>query len=224
MLQVTNVSKSFNAKSGRVTAISDVTFTAHDGEVVAIIGASGSGKSTLLSMVGLLDSPDSGSIRLDDADVAQLGASERNRVRAGKIGFVFQQFNLIPNLTALENVELALEFAGWKKSTRRERALEMLARVGLDESKVTRRPSHLSGGEQQRVAIARAFATEPELILADEPTGSLDRATGKKIVELLREAATTLKSTVLVVTHDDKVAQQADRRFEIEDGQLREIA
>jgi putative ABC transport system ATP-binding protein len=224
MLQVTNVSKSFNAKSGRVTAINDVTFTAHDGEVVAIIGASGSGKSTLLSMVGLLDSPDSGSIRLDDADVAQLGAAERNRVRAGKIGFVFQQFNLIPNLTALENVELALEFAGWKKSARRERALEMLARVGLDESKVTRRPSHLSGGEQQRVAIARAFATEPELILADEPTGSLDRATGKKIVELLREAATTLKSTVLVVTHDDKVAQQADRRFEIEDGQLREIA
>jgi putative ABC transport system ATP-binding protein len=137
---------------------------------------------------------------------------------------VFQQFNLVPNLTAIENVELALEFSFWPKEERRARAVAMLEMVGLDATKGDRRPGKLSGGEQQRVAIARAFAAQPELILADEPTGSLDRATGQRIVTLLRDAASSQDVIVLVVTHDDKIAAQADRRFEIEDGQLREVA
>ena len=134
------------------------------------------------------------------------------------MGFIFQQFNLIPNLSALENVELALEYARWAKDERAARAEEILATVGIAGDKLSRRPSRLSGGEQQRVAIARAFAAQPPLILADEPTGSLDRATGQKIVELLRQTASAQGATVLVVTHDDRVAAQADRRFEIEDG------
>jgi putative ABC transport system ATP-binding protein len=140
------------------------------------------------------------------------------------VGFVFQAFNLIPNLTAKENVKLALEFAEWPKDDRDARAEQMLSMVGLGADKASRRPNKLSGGEQQRVAIARAFSAQPQLILADEPTGSLDRATGQKIVELLRNAANTQKTTVLVVTHDEKIAKQADRRLEIEDGVLTEIA
>jgi putative ABC transport system ATP-binding protein len=140
------------------------------------------------------------------------------------VGFVFQQFNLIPNLTARENVLLPLEYARWPKDDRARRADEMLALVGLTGEKSERRPARLSGGEQQRVAIARAFAAKPQLILADEPTGSLDKSTGQKIVELLRSAASTQGSTVLVVTHDDKIAQQADRRLEIDDGILTEVA
>jgi putative ABC transport system ATP-binding protein len=140
------------------------------------------------------------------------------------VGFVFQAFNLIPNLSAKENVKLALEFSNWPRDDRDARADAMLAMVGLDANKASRRPNKLSGGEQQRVAIARAFAAQPQLILADEPTGSLDKATGQKIVQLLREAANTQKTTVLVVTHDEKIANQADRRLEIEDGVLTEIA
>jgi putative ABC transport system ATP-binding protein len=224
MLKVSNLQKSFATPSGDVTAVNNVSFEAQTGQVVAIVGASGSGKSTLLSLLGLLDAPDAGSIELDDIQLADLDAAGRNDYRARQVGFVFQGFNLIPNLSAKENVKLALEFAHWPKSNRDERAQEMLTMVGLDEEKARRRPAKLSGGEQQRVAIARAFAAEPSLILADEPTGSLDRSTGQKIVQLLRDAATKQKATVLVVTHDEKVAQQADRRLEIEDGQLKEIA
>ena len=140
------------------------------------------------------------------------------------MGFVFQQFNLIPNLSARENVLLALEYAHWPKEDRARRAEEMLSLVGLTGEKAERRPARLSGGEQQRVAIARAFAAKPQLILADEPTGSLDKSTGQKIVELLRSAASKEQATVLVVTHDEKIAQQADRRLEIDDGVLTEVA
>jgi len=156
--------------------------------------------------------------------LASLSAAGRTAYRAKQVGFVFQSFNLVPNLTALENVMLALEFAQWPSAERETRAREMLSMVGLDEGKADRRPAKLSGGEQQRVAIARAFAAKPELILADEPTGALDRATGQKIVALLRDAAQSQGATVLVVTHDEKVAAQADRRLEIEDGVLTEIA
>jgi len=224
MLNVENLNKSFKADYGDVHAVRDVTFHAADGELVAIIGSSGSGKSTLLSLLGLLDAPDSGSIDMNGTQLAHLDAAGRTAYRARQVGFVFQAFNLIPNLTAHENVTLALEFAGWPKQTRDARAIEMLTMVGLGPDKASRRPNKLSGGEQQRVAIARAFSAQPQLILADEPTGSLDRATGQKIVELLREAATTQRATVLVVTHDEKVARQADRRMEIEDGVLTEIA
>ena len=224
MLAIANLKKSFSTSAGDVPAVNDVSFTAKPGEMVAIIGPSGSGKSTLLSMLGLLDSPDSGSLTLDGRELASLSPAERTHFRAKQVGFVFQQFNLIPNLTARENIMLSLEFAELPKSQRRARADEMLTMVGLTSDKGDRRPAKLSGGEQQRVAIARAFANRPPLILADEPTGSLDRATGKKIVALLREAASAQDATVLVVTHDEAVAQQADRRLEIEDGVLTEIA
>ncbi len=224
MLAIANLKKSFSTSAGDVPAVNDVSFTAKPGEMVAIIGPSGSGKSTLLSMLGLLDSPDSGSLTLDGRELASLSPAERTHFRAKQVGFVFQQFNLIPNLTARENIMLSLEFAEFPKSQRRARADEMLTMVGLTSDKGDRRPAKLSGGEQQRVAIARAFANRPPLILADEPTGSLDRATGKKIVALLREAASAQDATVLVVTHDEAVAQQADRRLEIEDGVLTEIA
>jgi putative ABC transport system ATP-binding protein len=224
MLTVDKLTKTFKTDAGDVHAVRDVSFHAADGEVVAIIGASGSGKSTLLSLLGLLDAPDGGSIDVNGTQLAHLDAAGRTKYRSRQVGFVFQAFNLIPNLSALENVKLALEFAQWPKDERDARAQEMLTMVGLGPDKATRRPNKLSGGEQQRVAIARAFAAQPQLILADEPTGSLDRATGQKIVQLLRNAATTQKTTVLVVTHDEKIAQQADRRLEIEDGVLAEIA
>lgn len=223
MLKVSQLAKTFHTPAGDVHAVRDVTFDAATGEMVAIVGPSGSGKSTLLSLLGLLDAPDGGSIEIDGVQLAELKAKERTHYRARQVGFIFQQFNLIPNLTARENVALALEYAGFTPTDRAERALEILGSVGLDASKADRRPAKLSGGEQQRVAIARAFAASPPLILADEPTGSLDRATGQKIVELLRGTASSHGATVLVVTHDDRVARQADRRFEIEDGQLREL-
>ena len=224
MLKVENLDKTFHTGAGDVHAVQNVTFDAKDGELVAILGASGSGKSTLLSLLGLLDAPDRGSIEIDGTQLANLDSAGRTKYRSRQVGFVFQQFNLIPNLNARENVKLALEFAHWPKDDRDERANELLGIVGLDAGKADRRPAKLSGGEQQRVAIARAFAAQPQLILADEPTGSLDKATGQKIVELLREVATTQKAIVLVVTHDEKIAKKADRRFEIEDGVLKEIA
>lgn len=224
MLKVANLDKTFHTDAGEVHAVQNVSFDAQNGEMLAIIGASGSGKSTLLSLLGLLDAPDKGSIDIDGVELANLDSSGRTKFRSRQVGFVFQQFNLIPNLSAKENVELALEFSHWPKEERDARADEMLAMVGLNADKGSRRPAKLSGGEQQRVAIARAFAAQPQLILADEPTGSLDRGTGQKIVELLRAAASKQQATVLVVTHDEKIAQQADRRLEIEDGVLKEIA
>ncbi len=224
MLKVQNLDKTFHTGAGEVHAVSDVSFNANDGEMVAIIGASGSGKSTLLALLGLLDAPDQGSIDLDGVELANLDSAGRTKYRSRQVGFVFQQFNLIPNLSAKENILLALEYAHWPKADRDARATEMLTMVGLSEDKGERRPAKLSGGEQQRVAIARAFAAKPQLILADEPTGSLDKSTGQKIVELLRNAATSQRATVLVVTHDEKVARQADRRLEIDDGVLKEIA
>lgn len=224
MLKVENLNKTFHTGAGDVHAVQNVTFNADDGEMVAIIGASGSGKSTLLALLGLLDAPDKGSIDLDGVELANLDSGGRTKYRSHQVGFVFQQFNLIPNLSAKENILLPLEYAHWPKGDRESRANEMLALVGLDAEKGDRRPARLSGGEQQRVAIARAFAARPQLILADEPTGSLDKTTGQKIVALLRSAASTQRATVLVVTHDEKVAQQADRRLEIDDGVLQEIA
>ncbi len=224
MLIITSLNKTFKTPAGDVTAVRDVSFSTKPGEMVAIVGASGSGKSTLLSLLGLLESPDNGSIKVDDVELAGLDAKGRTAYRARKVGFVFQQFNLIPNLSALENVMLPLEFAGWSVSERKTRAREVLSTVGLGDDKVLRRPAKLSGGEQQRVAIARALVTNPGLILADEPTGNLDRKTGERIIALLRDAAEQEKRTVVVVTHDEKIATAADRRLEIEDGVLREIA
>ena len=220
MLQVTNIEKSFAASHGNVTALHDISFTVDSGQFVSIIGKSGSGKSTLLSLLGALDSPTSGSIVVDDVDIAKLSATQQTTYRAKKIGFVFQHYNLIPNLSALENVMLALEYGGMPSIERRERAMELLEAVGLESEEQLRRPARLSGGQQQRVAIARALANRPSLILADEPTGNLDSETGKTIFDLLHKLSRDEHTTIVVVTHDLAIAGKTDRTFTLKDGAM----
>src|SRR3990167_6947899 len=202
MLQVTNLKKVFKADGGEVAAVKDVSFELPDGQFASIIGKSGSGKSTLLSLLGALDKPTDGSIKVGNKDIAKLSDNALIAYRCKKIGFIFQSYNLVPNLSALENVMLPMEFAGVNKTKRINRAKDLLEQVGLDEDQQQRRPSRLSGGQQQRVAIARALANKPQLILADEPTGNLDSATGKMIFDLLHNLARSENTTILVVTHD----------------------
>ncbi len=220
MLQVTNIEKSFAASHGNVTALHDISFTIDSGQFVSIVGKSGSGKSTLLSLLGALDTPTSGSIVVDDVDIAKLSADQQTTYRAEKIGFVFQHYNLIPNLSALENVMLALEYGGMPGRERLERAVELLHEVGLESEEQLRRPARLSGGQQQRVAIARALANRPSLILADEPTGNLDSETGKTIFDLLHKLSRDEHTTIVVVTHDLSIAGKTDRTFTLKDGTL----
>ena len=219
-LQVKNLSKTFNASHGNVTALDDVSFSVDTGEFASIIGKSGSGKSTLLSLLGALDTPSSGEINVDDVNIAQLSPHKQTSYRAKKIGFVFQQYNLIPNLSALENVMLALEFGGMRASKRRERASELLAAVGLEPDQQLRKPAKLSGGQQQRVSIARALANKPAVILADEPTGNLDSETGKKIFDLLHNLSRTEKTTIIAVTHDLDIAGRTDSTYTLKDGKI----
>jgi putative ABC transport system ATP-binding protein len=218
MLQVEKLTKSFHTPHGTVAALKDISFTVPTGQFASIIGRSGSGKSTLLSLLGALDSPTSGGIVVDDVDITKLSGTKQTAYRAKKIGFVFQQYNLIPNLTALENVMLALEFGGVSLRERRERAAELLHDVGLSEEEQGRRPLRLSGGQQQRVAIARALANEPALILADEPTGNLDSTTGKMIFDLLHKLTRSHNTTIIAVTHDPEVANNTDATFTLKDG------
>jgi len=220
MLVVKNLSKSFNSASGNVTALDNINMRVNKGEFASIIGKSGSGKSTLLSMLGALDIPTSGSVEVDKVDIAKLSASQQTNYRARKIGFIFQYYNLIPNLTALENVMLALEFGGMPSKLRKSRATELLSDVGLEPEEQLRKPSRLSGGQQQRVAIARALANKPAIILADEPTGNLDSETGKKIFNLLHKLSRTKDVTILAVTHDMDIAGKTDRTFKLKDGKV----
>jgi putative ABC transport system ATP-binding protein len=220
MLTVTNVRKEFNSGAGRVAAVADISFEVPDGKFAAIVGKSGSGKSTLLAMMGALDKPTAGTIKVGGQDITSLSDRELIKYRRDQIGFVFQAYNLIPNLTAIENVMLPMEFAGVPKTKRQERAVALLNQVGLDSDKQHRRPTRLSGGEQQRVAIARALANRPKLILADEPTGNLDSATGKVIVDLLHQLARKEKTTIVAVTHDLEIARQTDLTFRLSDGKL----
>ena len=220
MLTVQNLDKSFATGAGPVHAVRDVSFSANNGEMVAILGASGSGKSTLLALLGLLDAPDKGSIDIDGVELANLDGAGRTQFRARGVGFVFQQFNLIPNLSAKENVKLALEFAQWPKGDRDRRADEMLSMVGLDAAKADRRPAKLSGGEQQRVAVARAFMLGPEILLADEPTGNLDTTTGDLVLDLLRRTATELSVGVIMATHSAESAAVVDRVIRLRDGRM----
>jgi len=209
---VTGVRKSF--EGGRIPALRDVTFTLEPGELVALTGASGSGKSTILNLIGALDSPDDGSITVDGADLARLESP--SAYRATTVGFVFQAHNLLPTLTATENVQMAM-FGRRPRRERELRAEELLAEVGL-EGRAASRPSVLSGGERQRVAIARALANEPRLLLADEPTGALDSATGAQVLELLQHLRAQHGMTILLVTNDDTVAAPADRTLRLRDG------
>ncbi len=220
MLQVKGLTKEFVSGDTVVPAVQDVSLTVSEGEFAAIVGKSGSGKSTLLALLGALDRPTSGSVLVGGKDIAKMSDAEMTRYRRGTIGFVFQQYNLIPNLTALENVMLPMEFASVPAAKCRLRAQALLQRVGLDRSKQERRPARLSGGEQQRVAIARALANQPTLILADEPTGSLDSQTGKEIFDLLRDLTRSQKTTIIAVTHDDSIASKTDKTFKISDGMI----
>jgi len=220
MLTVQNVTKTFSTPGGQVNALKDISFTVKTGEFVSIIGKSGSGKSTLLSILGALDNPTSGTITIDDASVTELSGAQQTKYRASKIGFVFQQYNLIPNLTALENVMLALEFGGYPATSRKDRAIQLLDSVGIEADQQLRRPTRLSGGQQQRVSIARALANSPSFILADEPTGNLDSATGKKIFDLLHDLSRSEKTTVIVVTHDLEIAGKTDKTFTLRDGKI----
>jgi len=220
MLEVTDLTKTFQSGEGVVTAADKISFKVPDGQFASIVGRSGSGKSTLLSLLGALDKPTSGSIKVGKHDITKLGDHQLIDYRCKSIGFVFQSYNLIPNLTALENVMLPMEFAGIPKAHRKQRAAELLAEVGLEADQIQRKPGRLSGGQQQRVAIARALANKPQLILADEPTGNLDSTTGKMIFDLLHELSRKENTTILVVTHDLEIAGKTDKTFRLDDGKL----
>ena len=220
MLKVENVEKLFLSGGEQVYAVTDISFDIETGKFAAIIGKSGSGKSTLLALLGALDRPTSGSITVNDVDITKLSDSKLTSYRRKDIGFVFQQYNLVPNLTALENVMLPMEFAGVSAAARKARAQELLVQVGLDDTKHGRRPARLSGGEQQRVAIARALANKPKLILADEPTGNLDTQTGEQVFTLLHDLTRTQNVTIITVTHDLSIAGKCDIVLTIKDGQL----
>lgn len=220
MLKVDHLQKTFRSGDQDIAAVKDVHFTMPQGMFAAVIGKSGSGKSTLLSLLGALDKPSKGNIEVDGVDITKLSDAKLNHYRCQVIGFVFQQYNLVPNLTALENVMLPMEFARIPHDQRKTRALYLLEQVGIAQGKQSRRPARLSGGEQQRVAIARALANKPKLILADEPTGNLDSQTGKHIFDLLHSLTRSEKTTIIAVTHDLSIAGKTDKTFTLRDGVL----
>jgi putative ABC transport system ATP-binding protein len=217
IISVNHVFKSVTDSTGTLDILRDIDFALAPRETAAIVGASGSGKSTLLSIIAGLDTPTRGTVVLAGQDLFAIDEDARAALRAQKVGFVFQSFQLMGNLTALENVMLPLELAGRKDS--RKAAGEMLARVGLSQ-RLGHYPKVLSGGEQQRVALARAFVVQPAVLLADEPTGSLDFATGETIMQLMFDLNTELGTTLVLVTHDRGIAQRCARRITIEAGQL----
>lgn len=215
------VSKIYKTGEISIAALRNVNLKIWRGEYVAILGPSGSGKSTLLNIIGGLDRPTSGKIYVDGVDLGSLKEGRLARFRAEKVGFVFQFFNLIPTFTALENVMVPAEIVGLKAKDARRRAEKILVRVGL-EGRFNHFPHQLSGGEQQRVAIARALVNNPPLLLCDEPTGNLDTKTGAEIIELLSEINTEYKATLIIVTHDQRIAKAADRIVNLVDGQILE--
>ena len=217
IISVEHVHKSVTDSTGTLDILRDIDFTLAPRETAAIVGASGSGKSTLLSIVAGLDTPTRGTVRLAGSDLFTIDEDARAALRARKVGFVFQSFQLLGNLTALENVMLPLELAGRKDS--RKAASEMMARVGLS-TRLGHYPKVLSGGEQQRVALARAFVVEPAVLLADEPTGSLDFATGETVMELMFDLNREQGTTLVLVTHDRAIAQRCERRITIEAGRV----
>ena len=218
VIALDRVTKQFEGKR-RVIALDDVTLTIAPGEMVSIIGPSGSGKSTLLNLVGGLDRPTTGDVRIDGESLAGLSDDDLTRVRRDKIGFIFQFFNLLPTLTCLENVGLPLHLRGWPRTKVDERARELLTLVQLAH-RLQHLPDELSGGERQRVAIARALSVYPPILLADEPTGNLDTRTGEEILALIRDLHARLGSTVVIVTHDMKVAESCARTIALRDGRI----
>lgn len=218
MISVKNLKKTYLLGGEEVHALDDVSLLIKEHEFVAIIGQSGSGKSTFMNMLGCLDRPDSGEITLDGTDILKCKEKELSMIRNKKIGFIFQQFHLLPKLSALENVELPLIYQGMPTKKRREKAVKALKAVGL-EKRMNHKPNQLSGGQQQRVAIARALVGEPSLILADEPTGNLDSRSGKEIMMLLHNLHEE-GNTIVLITHDNHVAMEAPRQVQISDGKI----
>ena len=218
MISVKNLKKTYFLGGEEVHALDDVSLSIKEHEFVAIIGQSGSGKSTFMNMLGRLDRPDSGEITLDGTDILKCKEKELSVIRNKKIGFIFQQFHLLPKLSALENVELPLIYQGMPTKKRREKAVKALKAVGL-EKRMNHKPNQLSGGQQQRVAIARALVGEPSLILADEPTGNLDSRSGKEIMMLLHNLYEE-GNTIVLITHDNNVAMEAPRQVQISDGKI----
>ena len=220
VVSVENVRKEYEL-GGTVTALDGVDLTFEPGSYTAVMGPSGSGKSTLLNLIGALDTPTSGDVVVAGENVAALSEAARAALRGTRIGFIFQTFNLMPRLTAVENVTLPLMFDEWDRSDRRDRAEQLLADVGLG-NRLDHLPQELSGGQRQRVAIARALAADPELILADEPTGNVDTETGNEIMSLLRDA-NNRGNAVLLVTHERRIAEHADRVVNVTDGVIERI-
>ena len=218
LITISHVYKLYNAEETRVEALIDVSLEIDPGEFVAIIGRSGSGKSTLMNILGCLDTPTEGTYYLNGKDVSGLNANELAEIRNQEIGFVFQGFNLISGLDAIENVELPLIYRGMPRAERRKLAEDALEKVGLGE-RVHHQPNQMSGGQQQRVAIARAIAARPPILLADEPTGNLDSRSGAAVMEILHSLHKEGK-TIILITHDEKIAQSAQRIVQIQDGRL----
>ncbi len=218
LIDIQNIYKIYNPGENEVRALDGITLTVEHGEFLAIVGQSGSGKSTLMNMLGLLDIPTSGTYILDGVDVKDMTDDELSEIRNKEIGFIFQGFNLIPSLTAVENVELPLVYRGMKKEERNKLALEALDRVGLSH-RLDHLPKQMSGGQQQRVAIARAVAARPPIILADEPTGNLDSHSGVEVMKILHELHEEGR-TVILITHDNDIANEAERVIKISDGQI----
>jgi len=219
MINIHNITKTYNKGATKIEALKEISFSIENGEIVALMGASGSGKSTLLSLIGGLDKCDSGSISVDEENISALNAEKLADFRRDDVGFVFQQFHLIPTLSVVENIILPLLPSGIKKAECYSVAREALEKVGLGDRE-KHLPGELSGGEQQRVAIARALVNKPKIILADEPTGDLDSKTGEKILELLQALNQKEKVTIIIATHDDKIAQKAKRRIVLKDGKV----
>lgn len=218
LIELRNVSKIYRLGGEEIRALDDVSLDIDGGEFISIIGPSGSGKSTLMHIVGCLDSPTKGTIRLDGTEIQQATPRELARVRNQKIGFVFQFFNLLPKLNVLQNIELPMIYSGKSGGERREHAMEALKMVGL-ENRAKHRPMQISGGQQQRVAIARALVNNPKIIFADEPTGNLDTHTGEAILELFHKLSREGR-TIVLVTHDPEIAAVTPRRIEIRDGKI----
>ena len=222
VVRTQDVKKVYVMGDEKIYALKGVDLEIAQGEYLSIMGPSGSGKSTLFNMIGGLDKPTEGKVYIDDVDVAQLDAYELAWLRCRKIGYIFQSYNLIPVMTALENVTLPMVFAGLTSDEAREKGVALLKKVGLGE-RVTHKPYELSGGQQQRVAVARAFANDPAIILADEPTGNLDLVTGREIIELLRHMNAESGVTVISATHDHKMLSVSDRVVWVRDGRVDRI-
>ncbi|MEO6437231.1 MAG: ABC transporter ATP-binding protein [Tepidisphaeraceae bacterium] len=217
-----DIKRAYKMGNETVHALKGVSISISRGEYISIMGPSGSGKSTLFNMIGGLDKPSEGKVYIDEVDIAQLDSYELAWMRCHKIGYIFQTFNLIPVMTALENVMMPMVFAGLNTADAQERAAEILKRVELGH-RMSNKPSEMSGGQQQRVAIARAFANDPTIILADEPTGNLDLNTGKLIIELLRQLNKERQVTIISATHDHKMLSVSDRILWISDGRVEKI-